>query len=142
MAAKKKTQTKKEAANWRQTFVARFPQYADIIDGGPGEAEARRVFGNELVDLILDVAENSDQYDFTTQAGIDAFNAKVFASPWLKETIDANAPTASRLGFPPFCSASFWHTPFSSRPDVPAAAFNAPTSSRPLVPAKALAQCA
>lgn len=86
---KKKAQTPKEAVNWRQTFVARFPQYADIIDGGPGEAEARRVFGNELVDLILDVAENSDQYDFTTQAGIDAFNAKVFATPYYNTTANS-----------------------------------------------------
>lgn len=89
MATKKKVQQKKKPVEWRQTFVARFPQYADIIDGGPGEAEARRVFGNELVDLILDVAENSDQYDFTTQAGIDAFNAKVFATPYYNTTANS-----------------------------------------------------
>jgi hypothetical protein len=89
MATKKKTQKKKEAVNWRQTFIARFPQYADVIDGGPGEAEARRVFGNELVDLIVDVAENQDQYDFTTQAGIDAFNAKVFATPYYNQTANS-----------------------------------------------------
>ena len=87
MATKKKTeQNKKPQADWRASFGARFPQYLSFIDGGPGEAEARRLFGNELVDLILDVAQNPDQYDFTTQAGIDAFNTKVFATPYYQQT--------------------------------------------------------
>jgi len=86
MATKKKTTTKKPPADWRASFGARFPQYLALINGGPEEAEARRIFGNELVDLIIDVAQNPDAYDFTTQVGIDAFNTKVFATPYYQQT--------------------------------------------------------
>jgi hypothetical protein len=75
--------------DWRTSFKARFPQFASLVDGGAGEAEARRLFGNELVDIILDVAQNPGQYDFTTQAGIDAFDIKVRATPYYQQTANS-----------------------------------------------------
>lgn len=76
--------TKKQ--DWRSSFKARFPQFASIIDGGAGEAEARRVFGNDLIDLVLDVAQNPGQYDFTSQEGLSAFDAKVMATNYYQQT--------------------------------------------------------
>lgn len=72
--------------DWRSSFKARFPQFANIIDGGAGEAEARRVFGNDLIDLVLDVAQNPGQYDFTSQEGLAAFDAKVMATKYYQQT--------------------------------------------------------
>lgn len=82
MAAKKK----KQNDSWRQQFIAKFPQFQSIIDGGEGEQRARAVFGDEIVDLILDVARNPGQYDFTTQAGLDAFDAAVYKTKYFNET--------------------------------------------------------
>lgn len=81
MAARKKPET-----NWRQQFIAKFPQFQSIIDGAEGEQRARSVFGDEIVDLILDVASNPGQYDFTTQAGLDAFDAAVYKTKYFNET--------------------------------------------------------
>ena len=92
MAAKKTTEEKTKAlvTNWRDQFVAKFPQFAKILDGGAGEAEARRVFGDDTLDLVLDVAKNPNNYDFTTQAGIDYFNSKVYATKYYNETASAS----------------------------------------------------
>lgn len=87
MAATKPPATPKQ--DWRSAFVARFPQYAKLVDGGPGEQEARAKFGDDLIDLIQDVAKRPKQYDFTTQAGVDAFNAKVRATKYFNETVES-----------------------------------------------------
>ena len=84
--AKNKTEPKQD---WRSAFIANFPQYAKLVDGGPGEQEARSKFGDDLVDLIQDVAKRPKQYDFTTQAGVDAFNAKVRATKYFNETVES-----------------------------------------------------
>jgi len=75
--------------DWRSAFIAKFPQYAKLVDGGPGEQEARAKFGDDLVDLIQDVAKRPDQYEFTTQAGVDAFNAKVKSTKYYNETVES-----------------------------------------------------
>jgi len=75
--------------NWKETFVAKYPQFRTLIDGGAGEAEARLTFGDDVVDLIIDVATRPDQYDFTTQAGLDAFDSKVYATRYYNETANA-----------------------------------------------------
>lgn len=75
--------------DWRSAFIKNFPQYAKLVDGGPGEQEARAKFGNDLVDLIQDVAKRPTLYEFTTQAGVDAFNAKVRATKYFNETIES-----------------------------------------------------
>lgn len=84
--AKTKTEPKQD---WRSAFTARFPQFAKLVDGGPGEQEARSKFGDDLIDLIQDVAKRPTQYDFTTQAGVDAFNAKVKATKYYNETVES-----------------------------------------------------
>jgi hypothetical protein len=75
--------------DWKATFIAKYPQFKNILDGGPGESEARNVFGDDIIDLILDVANNPSQYDFTTQAGLDAFDSKVYATKYYNETSNA-----------------------------------------------------
>lgn len=84
--AKEKTEPKQD---WRSAFIAKFPQFAKLVDGGPGEQEARAKFGDDLIDLIQDVAKRPNQYDFTTQAGVDAFNAKVKATKYYNETVES-----------------------------------------------------
>ena len=73
--------------DWRAAFIAQFPQFAKLVDGGAGEQEARSKFGDDLINLIQDVAKRPQQYDFTTRAGLDAFNAKVFATKYYNETV-------------------------------------------------------
>jgi len=87
MATKKAA--KKPVSDWKATFIAKYPQFAKILDGGAGEVEARSVFGDDIIDLILDVANNPSQYDFTTQAGIEAFDSKVYATKYYNETSNA-----------------------------------------------------
>lgn len=91
MATKKadKKTVKQQKADWRSAFIAKYPQYAKIVDGGAGEAEARSIFGNELIDLVLDAAENPENYMLDTDAGARAFDAKVFATPYYNQTSDA-----------------------------------------------------
>jgi len=84
--AKTKTEPKQD---WRSAFIAKFPQFAKLVDGGPGEQEARAKFGDDLIDLIQDVAKRPNQYEFTTQAGVDAFNAKVKATKYYNETVES-----------------------------------------------------
>ena len=84
--AVKKSEPKQD---WRSAFIAQFPQFAKLVDGGVGEQEARSKFGDDLIDLIQDVAKRPKQYEFTTRAGLDAFNAKVFATKYYNETIKA-----------------------------------------------------
>jgi len=87
-----KTKAEKETTpkqDWRSAFISKFPQYAKLVDGGPGEQEARAKFGDDLIDLIQDVAKRPTQYDFTTQAGVDAFNAKVKATKYYNETVES-----------------------------------------------------
>lgn len=94
MAAKKKTTTTtpvrpKAPADWRASFAAQFPQFVKLIDGGAGEAEARQVFGDEVVNLILDVAQHPDQYDFTLESGVQAFRGRLQATPYYQNTSQA-----------------------------------------------------
>lgn len=89
MAAKKKTTTGKPPADWRATFAEKFPQYVRIIDGGQGEAEARALFGDEVVNIILDVAQNPDKYDFTLESGVAAFRGRIAATPYYQNTSNA-----------------------------------------------------
>ena len=72
--------------DWKAQFIAKFPQFAKILDGGSGEAEARQVFGDDTIDLVLDVAKNPTNYDFTTQAGLDYFDSKVYSTKYYNET--------------------------------------------------------
>lgn len=96
MAAKKATASKKTAnkkpvkkkTTVSDQFGAKFPQFLPFIDNGPNEAEARKVFGNELIDLLKDVAANPDKYDTSTQAGLDAIQARISATPYYQQTAE------------------------------------------------------
>jgi hypothetical protein len=70
----------------RADFIAKFPQYAKIFDGAVGEQEARLVFGEDLINLILDVGANPKQYSINTAAGLEAFNNKVRATKYWNDT--------------------------------------------------------
>lgn len=83
-------------ADWRKAFAAKFPQYVKIIDGGAGEQEARSIFGDDFVNLILDIAKHPDQYDLTTDAGIAALDAKIYATKYWNET-ETNAKNFDAL---------------------------------------------
>ena len=76
-------------SDWRGQFAAKFPQFAKILDGGAGEQEARGIFGDDLIDLILDIAKNPDNYDLTTQAGVNALDAKIYATKYWNETTNS-----------------------------------------------------
>jgi len=76
-------------SDWRAQFAAKFPQFARILDGGAGEQEARGVFGDDLIDLVLDIAKNPDNYDLTTQAGVNALDAKIYATKYWNETTNS-----------------------------------------------------
>jgi hypothetical protein len=76
--------------DWRTFFKMSFPQLADMLDGADGERQAREVFG-DLIDLFIDVATNPDQYDFDTQAGLDAFDRKVQGTQYAIRTTDKQA---------------------------------------------------
>lgn len=65
------------AGDWRARFKAEFQGFADLVDGAEGEAKARQEFGDDLIDLFIDYANNPDKYDLTTQAGKEAWVSKV-----------------------------------------------------------------
>ena len=73
--------------DWRTIFKTQFPQFAPLIDGGAGEAEARATFGDDLIDLFLDAAKNSDKYDFISQAGRTAWTNKVQATKFYQDVL-------------------------------------------------------
>ena len=71
---------KTPAGDWRARFKAEFQGFADLVDGAEGEKKARLEFGDDLIDLFIDYANNPDKYDLVTQAGKDAWVAKVRAT--------------------------------------------------------------
>lgn len=73
--------------DWRTIFKTQFPQFAALVDGGAGEAEARATFGDDLIDLFLDAAKNPDKYDFVTQAGRTAWTNKVQATKFYQDVL-------------------------------------------------------
>lgn len=72
--------------DWRTYFRQQFPQLAGMVDGADGEQQARAVFGNQLLDLFLDVARNPDSYDLTSEAGQQAFIGRVQATDYYNKT--------------------------------------------------------
>lgn len=70
----------------KQQLIARYPAFKGLFNGNPEDmAKLVSEFGQDLVDLLLAVVADGNkspenkQFDFTTQAGQDAFNTK-FAS--------------------------------------------------------------
>jgi len=79
-----------DRGDWRTYFKMSFPQLAEMLDGGEGEKQAREVFG-DLIDLFIDVAANPENYDFDTQAGLDAFDRKVQGTQYAIKTTEKQA---------------------------------------------------
>ena len=73
--------------DWRTIFKTQFPQFAPLVDGGEGEAEARATFGDDLINLFLDAAQNPDKYDFISQAGKTAWTNKVQATKFYQDVL-------------------------------------------------------
>jgi len=79
MATQPKT-PKKPKQDWREQFKIDFPQFSSMVDGGEGEAKARSLLGDDLVDLFIAYAKKPDDYDLTTDAGKTAWVNKVRAT--------------------------------------------------------------
>lgn len=79
-----------DRGDWRTYFKQQFPQLGSMLDGAQGEQEARSVFG-DLIDLFIDVANNPDSYDNTTEAGRAAWKNKVLATQYAIKTTDSQA---------------------------------------------------
>lgn len=79
-----------ERGDWRTYFKMQFPQLSDMLDGAEGENNARSVFG-DLIDLFIEVAENPDNFDLETEAGIQAFTNRVKATQYAIKTTDNQA---------------------------------------------------
>jgi len=76
MATKPKN-TKKKPVDWRSRFLTEYPQFGPLVDGADGEAKARSILGDDLIDLFIDFANNPDKYDLTTDAGRAVWISKV-----------------------------------------------------------------
>ena len=76
MAPKPKT-PKAPKQDWREKFKTDFPQFSSMVDGADGEAKARSVLGDDLIDLFISYANNPDAYDLTTDAGCAVWLSKV-----------------------------------------------------------------
>jgi len=83
-----KTPAPKPNQNWLPYFLARFPQFRAFFEGGPAEAEARSTFGDDLYNLIKDLAANPKKYDFTSDEGVQAFDTLVMATSYY-QNVDA-----------------------------------------------------
>lgn len=76
-----------DPGDWKTYFKTQFPQYASLLDGGEGEAQARAVFGDDLIDLFLDAAKNPDNYDFLSEAGLQTWDNKVKATKFYQNLL-------------------------------------------------------
>jgi hypothetical protein len=72
--------------DWRTYFRRQFPQLAGMLDGADSEQAARSVFGDQLMDLFLEVAKNPDNFDLTSEAGLQAFDSRVKATDYYNKT--------------------------------------------------------
>jgi len=79
----------KTAATPKQQIIARFPAFAGLFGTEQEKAALVAEFGQDLVDLLLDVVNNPKNYDFTTSEGIKAFDAKVGSTSYSLNTIES-----------------------------------------------------
>jgi len=76
--------------DWRTYFKLQFPQLADMLDGAEGEKNARAVFG-DLIDLFVEVATNPENFDLTSDAGVEAFLRRVKGTQYAIKTTESQA---------------------------------------------------
>jgi hypothetical protein len=72
--------------NPKQQIIARFPAFAGLFGTDQERAALVAEFGQDLVDLLLDVVNNPKNYDLTTTDGIKAFDAQVSATSYVVNT--------------------------------------------------------
>lgn len=72
--------------NPKQQIIARFPAFAGLFGTDQEKAALVAEFGQDLVDLLLDVVNNPKNYDLTTTDGIKAFDAQVSATSYVRNT--------------------------------------------------------
>ena len=76
--------------DWRTYFKLQFPQLADMLDGAEGEQNARAVFG-DLIDLFIEVATKPENFDLTSDAGVEAFVRRVKGTQYAIKTTESQA---------------------------------------------------
>lgn len=79
---------KPKQQDWLPYFLARFPQFRAFFEGGQPEVDARNIFGDDLFNLIRDLAANPNKYDFTTEEGLTAFDTLVMSTGYY-QNVDA-----------------------------------------------------
>ena len=72
--------------NPKQQIIARFPAFAGLFGTDQEKAALVAEFGQDFVDLLLDVVNNPKNYDLTTTDGIKAFDAQVSATSYVRNT--------------------------------------------------------
>jgi hypothetical protein len=72
--------------DWYSYFKVKFPQFSSMFDGADGEAKARELFGNDVIDLFKDVASNPGDYDLSSNDGLAAFDSKLMATKYYQDT--------------------------------------------------------
>jgi hypothetical protein len=72
--------------NWYSYFQKQFPQFASMFDGADGEAKAIEVFGQDVINLFKDVANNPADYDLSSNEGLAAFDSKLLATKYYQDT--------------------------------------------------------
>lgn len=73
----------------REQVIARFPAFVGLFGTDQERAALVAEFGQDLVDLLLDVVNNPKNYDFTTAEGQRAFDAKVSGTKYVLNTIES-----------------------------------------------------
>jgi hypothetical protein len=76
--------------DWRTYFKLQFPQLADMLDGAEGEKNARAVFG-DLIDLFIEVATQPQNFDLTSDAGVEAFVRRVKGTQYAIKSTESQA---------------------------------------------------
>ena len=83
----------KNVESQKQQLIARYPAFKGLFNGNAEDmAKLVSEFGQDLVDLLLSVVEDGKkkpenrQFDFTSQAGLDAWSAKLAATNYYSNT--------------------------------------------------------
>lgn len=89
-------QSNQQLATAEQEVMARYPEFAALISGdAAGVAQLRAEFGDDLVNLLLDLLadgkrkKDQKRFDLTTNEGLNAFLTKVASTSYMVNTAAA-----------------------------------------------------
>ena len=71
----------------KQQIAARYPAFSGLFGTDQEKAALVAEFGQQLVDLLLDVVNHPKNYDLVSTEGIKAFDALVSTTDYVKNTI-------------------------------------------------------